>query len=121
MARYRMGQLDKWAAKVERRLEHVAETSTRKVFDVAQEHVPEKSGRLKASLTFSTGSGPKAHLLASTALTPGRVRGTWRTGYSLLAHYGGPNRSGAFWRDNAAAQWPRIMAEAVAEAKAVHS
>lgn len=120
MARYRMDQLDKFAAKIQRRAEHVAEAATRKVFEVAQDGVPVDTGRLKASLTFSTGSGPRSHLMASTALTPGFVRGVWASPYARLAHYGSGTRKGTFWRDDAAAQWRRIVQEAVAEAKRAH-
>lgn len=120
MAVFGFDQLHLWAAKVERRAEHVAETATRKVFEVAQDGVPVDTGELKASLTFKTGSGPMSHLLASTALTPGLVRGVWVSPYARLAHYGSGNRQGTFWRDDAAAQWPRIVAEALAEAKRAH-
>lgn len=120
MARYRMDQLDKWAAKVERRLEHVAETATRRVFDLAQANVPVDDGDLLASLTFKTGAGAKSHLSASSALSPGLVRGLWLSPYAVLAHYGDAGRQGTFWRDKAVMAWPRIVREAAAEAKAVH-
>ncbi|WP_165375286.1 hypothetical protein [Roseovarius nitratireducens] len=48
------------------------------------------------------------------------MRGLWSSPYARLAHYGSGNRKGTFWRDDAAAQWRRIVQEAVAEAKRAH-
>lgn len=135
-------EVDAWVTKAKGRMEFVHKESAQRVISVMQTPVgqggnmPVDTGYLRASLVvglgtlalpttrppetggaFSFDPGSVALTIAGAEVTD-PIEARYTAAYARVAEYGGENRLARRFVALAAQQWPRIVDEVVAEAKA---
>lgn len=137
--RITFAQMDQWATMVTARLDAIVGGSTERVFEIAQTprarggRMPVVEGVLRnsfqASLNGSTSlSGPVAYEMIAAQMKAGDVaQGGWTAEYARRVNSGFTgtdargrtyNQEGAHFLEGAAMQWPSIVREETAKAKA---
>lgn len=136
------GILDRWVTEVPERINAVRKSALQRVLSLAQTPVgaggnmPIKDGFLRASLVVQIGEGSfigtdkpqegvpyswdagQMTLTLASAEPSDTITAAWTASYARLAHYGGPNRLARRFRDLPVQQWPQILTEEAAKAKA---
>lgn len=142
MARFKMADLDRWAAKVDRRMTAILKQSTNDMLKgikistgitrggtFQRGAIPKDLGALAGSLqstlfgsTAISSAGEDSYILAIGAMQSGdKARFVWggaNAPYARAIHYGFGSYPGTFWRDIAAAKWGGYVRAATARAKA---
>lgn len=130
MARYRFAELGQWATKNKRRMDAVVKGSTQDVVAIAQTpkakggRMPVDTGFLRNSLMSSISGGLGVQGAASYVMVAAGMKGgdmatfQWTAEYARFVNDGANGRTGAFFLEGAADQWPQIVRRNVAKAKA---
>lgn len=130
-------QIDAWVAKIPDRAERVWKESTKRVVSIANNGVPVDLGFARASIRGSTESMPAIDpdfdnkerkpyadafgeivLLIENATLGQTIYVGWTASYVLPLEFGHSKQAPSGFVRLAAAQWPRIVGEVTAEAKA---
>ena len=132
------GQVTAWVAETKQRMTSVRNMAVERVVEVAQTPVaaggnmPVDTGFLRASLrvirngalpmqtdnpglgSFNFDAAELTAVLAGAGLTD-VITVVWTANYARPANYGARGRQGRKFRDLAAQQWPRLVAESAAQ------
>jgi hypothetical protein len=136
MTVYKATQLDPWVKKTEARMLAVAKESTKRVVSQAQRRIPVDTGFARASIVGSLASMPPIRagyrgdkgvtypqtfdyiVTIAQAVLGGRIYIGWTAGYVGLLEMGSSRQAPSGFVRISAMEWPRIVNETIAEAKA---